>query len=142
MSRLWSTATRWLGRSDSRMRPSEWLGEVPGRHGRFVARHGEDAAQLVAGLVVQDAGIFGSEVLDGGEGKQGTMVVEHGVVRRGTKATWPRMASCSVSRAGTRRSPRPGFGVGVGVRWLDNEAEQGAVVVVGVGWGLGCCLTS
>jgi hypothetical protein len=51
------------------------------------------------------------------------MVVEHGVVRRGTKATWPRTASCSVSRAGTRRSPRPGFGVGVGVRWLDNEAE-------------------
>jgi hypothetical protein len=69
------------------------------------------------------------------------MVVEHGVVRRGTKATWPRTASCSVSRAGTRRSPRPGFGVGVGVHWLDNEAEQGAVVVVGVGWGLGCCLT-
>jgi hypothetical protein len=98
-----------------------WRGSRSSRPVRGAARRGRCA---VGGRArVSGCGIFGSEALDGGEGKQGTMVVEHGVVRRGTKATWPRTASCSVSRAGTRRSPRPGFGVGVGVRWLDNEAE-------------------
>jgi hypothetical protein len=70
MSWLWSTATRWLGRSNTRMRRSEWLGEVPGRHGRFVARHGEDAAQLVAGLVFQDAASSARRLWMAGKGSR------------------------------------------------------------------------